>query len=130
MRSVKGEIEAAGARLFFVGSGAPPFARDFQQTYVPDCEVFSDPSGDTYTALGARSGLVSTLGPSVMRAARRARKAGFSQGRTQGRAFVQGGVMVALPGDLGPWSYLSEHAGDHPEPAAVVEALRAALIPA
>ena len=127
MRGVKPRIAEAGAALAFVGSGAPHFARDFQQAYAPDCQVFSDMSGATYEGIGARSGVLSTLGPQVLGAARRALAAGFRQGTTQGRAFVQGGVLILLPGDRVAWSYISSHAGDHPRPEAVTAALRTAV---
>lgn len=127
MRGTKGDIERLGAHLVFIGSGAPPFARNFRQEYVPDCDVYSDPSGRTYEVIGARRGLWSTFSPGAVWAAIRAFRRGFRQGKTQGRALVQGGVVVALPGDRIAWSYLSRHAGDHPTPEAVVAGLRRAV---
>lgn len=127
MHGAKGDIEAAGGSLVFLGTGSPAFAKDFQQERVPDTPVFSDPSGATYNALGARSGLAVTLGPSSLLAGRRARAAGFRQGRTQGKALQLGGVAVILPGDRVAWSFLSQFAGDHPETGDVLAALRAAV---
>lgn len=127
MLGVKDDIEAAGARLVFLGTGAPAFAKDFQQERVPGIPVYSDPSGRTYDALGAKHGLTVTLGPGTISAGKRAREKGFRQGRTQGKALQLGGVAVILPGDRVAWSYLSRFAGDHPESEAVVDAVRAAV---
>lgn len=127
LRGRRAEIEALGAALLFVGSGAPRFARDFQRTFAPGSPVYSDPSGATYDALGARRGVLTTLGPSALRAGVRAMRGGFRQGRTRGLALVQGGVVVTLPGGRVAWSHLSRHAGDHPGPSEVVTALRRAV---
>lgn len=127
MRGRKQEIDELGARLVYVGSGAPPFAAYFRETYVPDCEVYSDPSGRTYDVIGARRGVLSTFTPAAIRAALRALRHGFRQGKTQGKPFLQGGVLIVLPGDRVAWSYLSRHAGDHPEPDVVVRQLRSAV---
>ena len=123
MRGEKEEIEALGARLVFVGSGGPAFARDFQAERVPDTTVLSDPRAESYRAIGARHGVISTLSPAMISAALRARRSGARQARVQGRPMQQGGVVVMLPGDRVAWSYISRHAGDHPEPAAVLAAL-------
>ena len=127
MRGEKDEIEALGGRLVFVGSGSPAFARDFRAERAPDCTVLSDPVAASYRAIGARHGVISTLSPAMISAALRARRSGARQARVQGRPMQQGGVVVMLPGDRVAWSYISRHAGDHPEPAAVVSALRDAV---
>ena len=57
MRGIKNEIEAAGARLVFIGNGATAFARRFRDTFAPDCEVLTDPLTASYALLGARRGI-------------------------------------------------------------------------
>lgn len=119
-------IAARGARLAFVGNGSPAQARGFRDTHVPGADVYTDPSTATYRALGTARGLVATLGPGAVRNGLRALRGGFRQGAVQGNAWVQGAVLVVLPGDRVAWSRLSRHAGDHPSIAEVMEALRAA----
>ena len=124
MRGEQADIEALGARLAFVGSGTAAQARDFQAERAPGCTVLTDPQAQSYRAIGARHGIISTLHPRMIRASLRARRSGAHQTRVAGRPLQQGGVVVMLPGDRVAWSYISRHAGDHPDPAEVIAALR------
>ena len=127
MRGIKNEIEAAGARLVFIGNGATAFARHFRDTFVPDCEVLTDPSTASYALLGAPRGIWITLGPRSWPAIVRALRGGFGQSRTQGHAFQQGGVAIIDSNGRVRWSYVSRFAGDNPVPALVVAMLWQAL---
>ncbi len=124
---IKKDIEAAGARLVFIGNGETAFARDFRDTLVPDCEVLTDPAMASYALLGARRGRWVTLTPRSWPAGLRALRAGFRQSRTQGHAFLLGGVAIVDSTGVIRWSYLSRFAGDHPSPAEILGALRLAL---
>jgi AhpC/TSA antioxidant enzyme len=127
LRGVKQEIEAAGARLVFIGNGNTAFAQHFKETQVPDCEVLTDPSTASYALLGARRGFWTTWTPRALPATLRAIGHGFRQSRTQGHAFQQGGVAIVDSSGVVRWSYVSRFAGDHPTPAVVVDALRHVL---
>ena len=124
MRGVKNEIEAAGARLVFIGNGNTAFARHFKETFVPDCEVLTDPSTATYALLGARRGFWTTWTPRSLPATIRALRHGFRQSRTQGHAYLQGGVAIVDSTGVVRWSFVSRFAGDHPSPEYVVATLR------
>lgn len=50
----------------------------------------------------------------------RAAGAGFRQGRVMGDPMQQGGVFIIRPGGELAFSYVSKHAGDHPEAEEVV----------
>jgi hypothetical protein len=129
LRGWRERIEELGARLVFVGSGAPAFAMDFQRAHAPDCLVLTDPSGASYAALGAVRGVLSTFSPRVLGSYRRALAAGFRLTETRGDALQQGGVLVVLPPNRVVYRHLSRVPGDHPAPEAVVAALRAAGVP-
>jgi len=124
LRGVKNEIEAAGARLVFIGNGNTAFARHFKETFVPDCEVLTDPSTATYALLGTRRGLWTTWTPRSLPATIRALRHGFRQSRTQGHAHLQGGVAIVDSTSVVGWSFVSRFAGDHPSPEYVVATLR------
>jgi hypothetical protein len=126
----RGTIEEAGAQLVFIGNGSPAQARDFRAANAPGCEVYTDPSRATYTALGAQRGVAATVGPSAARAALRTLRGGFRQSSVQGDAWQLGGVIVVLPGDHITYSHLSRHAGDHPPTDEVLAAVRAAAVSA
>jgi len=127
LRGIKNEIEAAGARLVFIGNGDATFARDFKETRVPDCEVLTDPSTASYALLGSRRGIWSTWTPRAWPAGLRALRGGFRQSRTQGHAYLQGGVAILDSRGVVRWSFVSRFAGDHPSRAAILAALRNAV---
>ena len=127
MRGIKKEIEAAGARLVFIGNGATPFARDFKETLVPDCEVLTDPSTASYALLGARRGAWAVWSPRSWPAGLRAVRGGFRQTRTQGHAYLLGGVAILDSDGVARWTYVSRYAGDHPNPRQILAALNRAV---
>jgi AhpC/TSA antioxidant enzyme len=127
LRGVKNQIEAAGARLVFIGNGDVAFARHFKATLVPDCEVLTDPSTASYALLGARRGIWATLSPRSWPASLRAMRSGFRQSRTRGNAFLLGGLAIVDSIGVIRWSYVSRFAGDHPAPAEIVATLRRVL---
>ncbi|MHB8614127.1 MAG: AhpC/TSA family protein [Candidatus Dormibacteraceae bacterium] len=129
MRGIKSEIEAAGARLVFIGNGGTAFARHFKEALVPDCEVLTDPSTASYALLGARRGIWATLSPRSWPASVRAFRGGFRQSRTQGHAFLLGGVAIVDSNGVVRWKYVSRFAGDHPAPAEIVARLQKELRP-
>ena len=127
MRGAQEAIESEGARLAFVGNGSTPQARHFSQKYAPGSAIFTDPSAYTYRAIGARSGAGSTLGGVAVHGIR-AMRAGHFQTTIEGRPFQHGGVLIAMPGDLLAYAYISRVAGDHPPNDAVLDALREAVV--
>jgi hypothetical protein len=127
LRGIKKEIEAAGARLVFIGNGNTAFARHFKEKLVPDCEVLTEPSTATYALLGARRGFRTTWTPRSLPATLRALRHGFRQSRTQGHAYLQGGVAIVDSTGAVRWSFVSRFAGHHPSPASLVATLRQVL---
>jgi AhpC/TSA antioxidant enzyme len=127
LRGITNEIEAAGARLVFIGNGDPAFARDFKETWVPDCEVLTDPSTASYALLGARRGTWATLSPRSWPAGLRAIRDGFRQSRTQGHGYLLGGAAILDSDGVVRWTYVSRYAGDHPHPAQVVAEVNRAV---
>ena len=127
MRGIKSEIEAAGARLVFIGNGDPALARDFKETRVPDCEVLTDPSAASYALLGARRGAWAVWSPRSWPAGLRAIRGGFRQSRTQGHAYLLGGVAILDSGGAVRWRYRSRYAGDHPSPRQILDAVKRAV---
>ena len=98
MRGRRAEIEAAGARLVFVGNGSVAHARRFREKHVPESEVYTDPELAVYTALGFRRSVTATLGPSSAIAFARASLRGHRQTSIEGDAWQQGGLVVMAPG--------------------------------
>jgi peroxiredoxin len=119
------DIERKGATLAFIGNGGPRYARGFRDEFCSDCTVLTDPDLATYKLIGARSGVLNTLGPQAWGASIRAVARGARQQRTQGSPFQQGGVLVMTPGDTVVYAYLSKAAGDHPPVDDVIAAIPA-----
>jgi peroxiredoxin len=124
MRGALPEIEKAGARLVFIGNGGPRYAKAFKESFAPDVTVLTDPDLRSYRTIGARSGILNTIGPQAWKAGIRALRSGARQTSVKGHPYQQGAVMVLTPGDHIVYSYISRAAGDHPSVSSVLAALR------
>jgi peroxiredoxin len=119
------EIRAAGGDLVVVGTGAPHFARAFQEDLgIADLRVLSDPERRAYALAGFRRGMAALFSPRAIWNYLLAFLAGYTYKGMQGDALQQGGVLVLRPGDEIVFRYESRRAGDHPEPSAIVAALK------
>lgn len=94
MRGHAEEFAAAGARLLFVGTGLPAMAADFAREHVPGHVVLADPQRRTFAVAGMRRSPFTTLHWRLAKNLWRALRSGFRQGRVQGDAWQQGGVLV------------------------------------
>jgi hypothetical protein len=126
VRAARPDIEALHAGIVFVGNGTPRAAAWFQQRFAAYSTVLTDPELVTYRAIGARGGLMSTLGPQAWGAGLRAFRGGARQSATKGHPFQQGGVLVIAPGDKLLYRHVSHTAGDHAPMAGILAALRTA----
>lgn len=99
-------------------------AADFARREAGGCPVLTDPSLDSYRVLGLKRGLLATLGPTSALKGLRAFVNGHRQTRLAGDAWQQGGVIVL--DRTGSVVYLQRNAdaGDRPDPAAIIVALR------
>ena len=120
------ELKQLGINLVFIGSGNAAMASDFREQLALEVPVWVDPKRITYTHLGFKNSLVSTLGPRVWAHAIRALRAGFQQTSTQGDPYQQGGVLVVRRGGAIQYGYVSQAAGDHPPMDAVMKHARKA----
>ena len=127
MRGEKEGIEKAGGQLVFIGNGSPQQARHFREEYVPGFAVYTDPSLQTYDAVGAQRGLWATFRPEMWGQSIRTFRKGIRQSGLQGHALQQGAVLVVLPGGEIPYRHINRYPGDHPNPAEPVAALGSAL---
>jgi hypothetical protein len=126
IRSRRSEIEALGGGIAFVGNGTARAAAWFQKKFAADSKVLTDPDLASYKAIGARSGMLSTLGPSAWGAGLRAFRSGARQSMTRGHAYQQGGLVVMAPKNRVLYQHISRAAGDHAPVADVLAALEAA----
>jgi hypothetical protein len=118
------DIHAAGAELIVIGNGSPSFIDGFREATGWDGPLYTDPSLAVFEAAGLKRGLRRVLNARAAVAALGALRGGFRQGRTQGDALQQGGVLVIAPGDELRWAHVSEHAGDNASADDIVAALR------
>jgi hypothetical protein len=123
IRGQRAEIEARGAGIVFVGNGTARAAAWFQKKFAADSTVLTDPDLVSYRAIGARSGMLSTLGPRAWGAGLRALRSGARQSTTKGHAYQQGGLVVMAPGNRVIYQHISHAAGDHAPVADVLAAL-------
>jgi peroxiredoxin len=120
------DIRSLGARLLVVGNGTVHHLRWFLEDQRPDFPVFTDPSRKLYEEAGFRRDAGAYLSMDAVRSVLRAFRGGFRQARTRGDPWQQGGVLVFDASGRIAWKHVSRALGDHPDPAAVLEATRAA----
>jgi hypothetical protein len=120
-------IHKLGAELVVVGNGKPLFASAFREDMNLDTPLYVDPKLATYKAAGLKRGIWRTIGPPAWMNGIRAFSKGFRQSSVKGDPWQEGGVFVVLPNGNVPYSYISEAAGDHPDPKEVISALRTAV---
>ena len=124
MRGSSDDIKAARAVLVFVGNGAVPFAKNFADTQVPGFEVYTDPSRESYQALGLKRSALGTLGPRSLFAALRSTRAGHVQTSVEGDGFQLGGFFAVAKGGEIRYAEVYSSAGDRPNVHAALAALR------
>ena len=116
-------IARAGAALHVIGNGPPMFMAGFRETTGYDGPLYTDPSLAVYRALELRRGALTILSARAAVNAVRALRGGFRQGRTQGDATQQGGVLVVAKGGTIRYRHADRVAGDHAPLSAVLAAL-------
>ncbi len=94
MRTREHELQAAAARLLFVGTGTPAMAADFGKTHGGPHAVLSDVTRRSFEAAGMRRSFWSVLHWRLLTNAWRAFRKGFRQTKVQGDPWQQGGVLV------------------------------------
>lgn len=127
MRAYVPRIHGAGAELVTVGNGTPEQAGWFIEDFHMETPVFTDPTLSVHRAVGARRGSRLSQLPRLMVNTVRAMSKGNFQTRVLGDGQQLGGVFVIMPGGTFAYRYLSEVAGDHPDPEVVVSALERAV---
>lgn len=123
MRGIVGEIRKKGAELVVVGNGSAKQAKRFYEEQEMTFPLLTDPSLRTYKAAGFRSGVRTVANAKSARHGVRALLQGFVQGRTQGTADQQGGALVIGRDGTEIYRFVSQEAGDHPDPKDLVRAL-------
>jgi len=128
LRQREREIEAAGARLVFVGTGTPAMAADFAKVHAGPHPVLSDTQRATFAAAGMRRSLWATLHWRLVKNAWRALRSGFRQTSVQGDPWQQGGVVVLDAGGALVHRQIDRAGGDPLDLDAVVGVVRSAAV--
>ncbi|MBI4511317.1 MAG: AhpC/TSA family protein [Deltaproteobacteria bacterium] len=117
------KIHESGAELVVVGSGNPSFILGFREITGFLGPLYTDPSLAAYEAARLRRGAWRLFSPAALPHLARALKGGFKQGRIEGDATQQGGVLVIRPpGEVLFW-HVSKVPGDNASPDDVLSAL-------
>ena len=118
------EIEAAGARLVLVGNGSPEQAAGFAKQF-PGVTILTDPSRDSYRALGMRRGVAATFNPTSLLSGVGAALRGNRQTSVEGDPWQQGGLLLLGPGGQVLRLQRNRSAGDRPDLDKALRALGA-----
>ena len=106
-----------------IGNGSPSFIEGFREETGWAGPIYTDPTLAAYRAAELKRGVGATFSPFAIGATVKALAAGRRQGRTQGDALQQGGVLVIAPsGDI-RWHHVSVRSGDNASVEQIVAAL-------
>ena len=109
--------------LVVVGNGAPMFIEGFRETTGFTGPIYTDPSLEVYNAAQLKRGLGTMLKLGAVAATVGSLRRGFRQGKTQGDATQQGGVLVIAPDGRILYHHISAYPGDNASPDTVRNAL-------
>ena len=102
-------------------------ADDFRTALKLSSPVWADGKRLTYKALKFTRGLRTVFNTRALLNAFRALSKGHRQHRTQGDAFLNGGVLIAKKGGECTYAWVSQVSGDHPQTLDVLGAAHRAL---
>ena len=114
------QLHQAGIEnLVVVGNGAPMFIEGFRETTGFKGPIYTDPSLEVYKAAELRRGLGSMVSFGAAKATLGSLRRGFRQGKTQGDATQQGGILVIAPDGRILYHHISQYPGDNASPEAI-----------
>lgn len=116
-------IIGAGGELVVIGNGAPNFIAGFRDETGFSGALYTDPTLKAFEAAQLERGLGRTLDPRALGPTVRAFARGHRQGRTQGDALQQGGVLIIDKTGVVRWQHVSRRPGDNASVDDIVAAL-------
>ena len=127
MDRARGEIEAAGASLVFIGQLSPRHAAQFKCRQELSSPVLADEQRASYKAAGAKIATLRELvGPKMLaKGTSLSARTGLRQTRTLGHPAQLGGAMAISPDGEVAWSHMAEDASDNATPDEVLAAIHA-----
>jgi len=121
----KQQVLDAGAELVLVGNGGPNFIAGFREATGFTGPIYTDPSLKVFEAAHLERGVFTVFNPAALGRTVGALRRGFRQGRTQGDALQQGGVIAIATDGRVLWHHISHGPGDNARPDEIARALRA-----
>jgi hypothetical protein len=119
------DLHATGGEIYVIGNGTPNFIEGFRETTGWRGPLYTDPSLEVYKAAGMKRSVLKTVGLGGLVRSVGTLRRGFKQGRVQGDAWQQGGVLViSTTGDV-LWSQESGGPGDNASADQIIAGLRA-----
>lgn len=109
--------------LVVVGNGAPMFIEGFRETTGFTGPIYTDPSLEVYKAAELKRGVGTMLRLGAAAATIGSLRRGFRQGKMQGDATQQGGVLVIAPDGRILYHHISAYPGDNASADTVRNAL-------
>ncbi len=117
------DLAAHGIDLAFVGTGSPFFGVGFRDRLGLDAPIYCDEKHVSFDAAGMHRGILTLLDPRVAVKGVKAFWSGSRQGKMQGDATQQGGMLLVLPDGRVPYRFVSQYAGDHADLSTVLPEL-------
>lgn len=102
--------------LVVIGNGAPHFIAGFRELTGYTGPLYTDPTLAVYKAAELKRGAMTILKLGAAKATIGSMRRGFRQGKTEGDATQQGGVLVIAPDGRVLYHHISAYPGDNASP--------------
>lgn len=118
-------FESVNADLVIIGNGQPKNIQEIRQVTHFNGKIFTDPSLESFKALGFSREISGILAPSALVGAFKAFKDGHRPSALKGDALQLGGAVVVGPGPKLYYYFQARKAGEHPTVQDIIEGCRA-----
>lgn len=122
LMDMKKTLDGMGIPVIVIGSSTPEQAKEFSEKFKFTGAVYVNEDLQAYQAFELERGFFKTLGLCSIKSGFKAMGQGFHQGLSAGDLWQQGGLFVMGPGNKIVFQHVDRFAGDHADPAEVVQA--------
>jgi len=122
LMDMKKTLDGMGIPVIVIGSSTPKQAKEFSEKFAFTGDVYVNEDLTAYQAFELERGFFKTLGLCSIKSGFKAMGQGFHQGLSAGDLWQQGGLFVMGPGNRIVFQHVDQFAGDHVDPAEVVQA--------
>ena len=121
LKSIYAPVQAMGVNIVAIGNGTRLMATDFVEQFNIPFPIYTDEARATYQLMNLHYGL--GIGLKTLKAGFGVTKKGYTQGKTQGDLWQQGGEALFAKGGTLLWRHANKNAEEHSSPTELLTIL-------